>query len=76
MHKKSRNAVLARLDVGDVTYVESTLTEYLYVMRAASSTTRWPDEMKGREFVCRFYTAVGMQKAGDIRYLVRIERTK
>ena len=75
MHKASWNAFLLTLEPGQREYIETSLDDYPRLMRAAvTPRSRRPVELAGREFGAQLYTAVGF-KAGDIRYLVCIERT-
>lgn len=77
LRKNSRNARLVELEVGERFYVECTLETYATTMRTANTPrTRRPAELQGREFTASLFTAVSNSKAGDIRYLVCIERTE
>ena len=64
------------LEVGHRDYIETTLNDYAQVMRTVNTPkSRRPKELAGKEFTTTLLTAVGT-KAGDVRYLVCIERTK
>lgn len=77
MHIASWNTFLASmLEVGHRDYIETTLNDYAQVMRTVNTPkSRRPKELAGKEFTTTLLTAVGT-KAGDVRYLVCIERTK
>jgi hypothetical protein len=76
MHKISWNNFLASMqEVGHRDYIETDLDNYAQVMRTVNTPkSRRPKEMAGKEFTTQLFTAVG-SNAGDIRYLVCIERT-
>lgn len=76
-HSGSYNAkLLAMTEVGQRQYVEVTLENYAQFMRTANTPkSRRPKGLAGREFTATLLTAVG-SVAGDIRYLVCIERVK
>lgn len=76
-HRVSWNAFLASmLEVGHREYIETTLNTYAHVMRTVNTPkSRRPKEMAGMEFTTTLLTAVG-SNAGDIRYLVCVERIK
>jgi hypothetical protein len=76
-HRVSWNAFLASmLEVGHREYIETTLNNYAHVMRTVNTPkSRRPKEMAGMEFTTTLLTAVG-SNAGDIRYLVCVERIK
>jgi hypothetical protein len=72
----SWNSFLAAMQVGGREYVEVTLDNYAQVMRTANTPkSRRPAALSGKEFTSSFLTACGT-KAGDVRYLVCIERTQ
>lgn len=76
MKPYSWNSFLEGINVGGREYVEVTLENYAQVMRTANTPkSRRPTVLSGKEFTSSFLTAVGT-KAGDVRYLVCIERTK
>ena len=76
-HKVSWNAFLASMtEVGHREYIETTVDDYAQTMRTVNTPkSRRPKEIKHMEFTTSLFTAVGT-KAGDIRYLVCIERIK
>jgi hypothetical protein len=76
MHKISWNTFLASMqEIGYRNYIETDLDNYANVMRTVNTPkSRRPKELAGKEFTTQLFTAVG-SKAGDIRYLVCIERT-
>ena len=64
------------LEVGHREYIETTLDKYAHVMRTVNTPkSRRPKEMADMEFTTTLLTAVG-SNAGDIRYLVCVERIK
>lgn len=72
----SNNARLLALDVGERFYVETTPEDYPAAMRHSNTPrTRRPADLAGREFTSSLWTAVG-SAAGQIRYLVCVERVK
>lgn len=76
MWRNSWNALLSSLTVGGRYYTDTTLDGYPQLMRTISTSKhRRPKQMEGMEFTCSFLTAVGT-KAGDVRYLVCVERIK
>lgn len=71
----SRNARLAKLDVGEVLWTETELPRWQHDMRMLIGVkSRRPAVLEGRKFVSALFTAVGTNKAGDIHYLIRTER--
>lgn len=75
MQTNSWNAVLSRFEVGDREYIETTLEDYSNVMRTANvPSTRRSVETQDMVFKTELFTAVGVGKAGVIRYLVCLER--
>lgn len=77
MSRISWNKFLASmLEVGQREYIETTLDKYAHVMRTVNTPkSRRPKEMTDMEFNTTLLTAVG-PNAGDIRYLVCVERIK
>jgi hypothetical protein len=74
--KGSRVDHLQQMQVGDVRWIETTLETHVQDMKnTIVPRTRRPEALKDREFKTRFYTAVGTA-AGDVRYLIRLERTQ
>jgi hypothetical protein len=73
----SRNAWLESFDICERRYIETTLEGYAADMRGYNTPlTRRPDSLAGHVFTCALITGVANGKAGDIRYLVCIERTQ
>lgn len=76
MKSASWNAWLATFTLGERRYVETSLDDYARCMRTLNTPrSRRPPELDGREFTAALFTAVSASKAGDIRYLIAIERT-
>lgn len=77
MHKHSLQHSLSTLEVGERWYIETELENYRYLQsRLSLPMSRRADIMKTREFQMQLFTAVSNRKAGDVRYLVCVERTK
>ncbi len=73
-HKGSRTDRLRGMNVGDRIYVETTLADYATAMRGFGSVrSRRPEWMRDWEIETCLFTAVG-SSAGDIRYLICVER--
>ena len=73
--KGSVHEKLARLDVGELHWFETTLADYAVLQRSVRVTnTRRPLATRGMEFTSKLFTAVGAGSASDIRYLVCAER--
>jgi hypothetical protein len=67
-------SILKNLDIGDRHYVETPLEAYADLMRRLNpAQSRRSSCIKDMKFTCTFYTAVGT-RAGDVRYLVCVER--
>lgn len=75
-HSGSINDRISRLDVGERTYIDTDLEGYLGVQRRVATRSRRPETMVGMEFSCQLFTAVSASKAGDVRYLVCVERVQ
>lgn len=74
-HKGSWNTWLIEFEVGERRYVETTLDKYLGDMRTINTPlSRRPAELHGREYTANLFTAVSAGKAGDVRYILCIER--
>lgn len=68
-------AKLAELEVGEHYYIDTTLEGYPAKMRQLNvAHTRRPAILKDRVFATNLFTAVSNSKAGDVRYLICIER--
>jgi len=75
MHKGSSHHRLSQLEIGQIAYVGTTLERYPNDMRVLNAPkSRRPAELKDRKFTASLFTAVGAGCAGDIRYLIAIER--
>lgn len=75
-HSGSLNDKLSKLEVGDRAYFETDLSRYSTLQRSVSAKSRYPEAMRGMEFSTQLFTAVSAARAGDIRYLVCVERVK
>lgn len=74
-NKGSVNDSLSSLDIADRIYIDTTLERFGKDMRQIhSGKTRRPQILNGREFTTSLLTAVTSGKAGDVRYLICIER--
>jgi hypothetical protein len=67
------DSVLKRMRVTDRHYLETTLKSYASRQSAVSHAAK---ELGGRKFSASLLTAIGVNRAGDVRYLICIERTK
>ncbi len=66
---------LLKLGLGDRTYIETTLDGYDAKERQWNMpNSRRPDVLKGRVFRTSLFTAVSSRIAGDVRYLICVER--
>jgi hypothetical protein len=75
MHRDSWNAWLVEFEVGERRYVETTLEGFANDMRTINTPrSRRPAELDGREFSAALFTAVSNSRAGDVRYVLCIER--
>lgn len=73
----SVNDRLMRLAVGDTLFTETTRTGYANKMRQLSpATTRRPPQLQGKTFTSTLYTAIAASDPGDVRYIIRTERTE
>jgi hypothetical protein len=75
-HRDSLNHKLMAMRPRDRIYIETTLDGFPGVQRGVTAKSRRPSSMEGMEFTCALFTAVSCSKAGDIRYLVAVERTR
>jgi len=72
----SSNARLAAMRPGDVHWIETTPKRYATDMNVANVTqSRRTGVPEGAEYRTRLYTAIG-PVAGEVRYLIRLERVK
>ncbi len=77
VHRGSYSAQLIDMEVGERRYRETSLERYGYDMRqAVVARTRRTKILRSREFVAGLYTAVSSSRAGDVRYLICVERVK
>lgn len=77
MHKQSWNTWLSSFGIGEIRYVETNIDKYPNDMRTINTPkSRRPDSMQGMEFITTLFTAVSASKAGDVRYLIAVERVK
>lgn len=77
LHEGSVNHWLSTFTVGEVRWKETTLDRYAADQRVLNyAKTRRPSWMLDWEFTSAFFTAVSTSKAGDIHYIIRVERTK
>jgi hypothetical protein len=75
-YKNSIAERLSVLEVGGRVYIDTDLDSYRSTMSWYSGTFMRSPFLKGVKFSSCLLTAVGSHKAGDIRYLICIERTK
>lgn len=67
---------LSKLDVGEVRWIETTLEHYAHRQRELNAArSRRPEFMREWVLTTHLYTAVSASRAGDIRFLIRLERT-
>src|SRR4051794_29770194 len=72
----SLNAQLAAIEVGGYRYLETPAdTAQKLQSRIQGQTARLPDSMKQMRFTVAAFTAVAARGLGDVRVLVRVERT-
>jgi hypothetical protein len=75
MARSSWNSWLLTFELGERRYVDTTLERYASDMRTINTPkSRRPDIMIGLEFETTLFTAVSASKAGDVRYLIAVER--
>jgi hypothetical protein len=70
----SFNDNLARLEVGEYLWIETTVEEYASVQRRVTARSRFPETMQHMRFFSQGFTCISNSKVGDIRIAVRIER--
>lgn len=71
----SWNDWLSGFEVGERRYVECTLDDYPNRMRIINTPlSRRPASMNEMKFSTELFTGVSASKAGDIRYLICVER--
>jgi hypothetical protein len=72
---RSRMWVIEAMEVGDVCYFPTTLDRYQADQRYLNpARSRRPSWMADRVLTCSLFTAVSAGKAGDVRYLIAVER--
>jgi hypothetical protein len=75
--KDSRNGWLETFELGKRRYVETSLKTYPNDMRVLNTPkSRRPPTLKKREFKTELFTAVSANTAGNIQYLICVERIK
>lgn len=76
-YKGSFNSVLEQLHVGGYLYIEANdlNASRKLLSRVTQPVGRRPDSLKSRTFSGTTFTAVAAKQAGDVKLLVRIERT-
>lgn len=67
---------LAALAVGERIYIDTDLDTFRSTMSWYSGTISRSPFLKGMKFSSSLLTCVGSHKAGNIGYLIRIERTE
>lgn len=67
---------LSGIHLGERHYVECELDEYQRIQSRALQIGRLPEAISHMRFKTQLVTAVAAGRAGDIRYLVCIERTE
>lgn len=71
----SNNRRLLRMELGERLYFDTTLEDFASDMRTLNTPkSRRPPDLEGREFSTSLFTAVGVGKAGNVRYLICLER--
>lgn len=69
-------SALEPLKVGDYLYLESSKEKMFLDMRAFNPTAKRKTEaLKDRQFSTQVFTAVAAKGVGDVRILIRVERT-
>lgn len=77
MHKGSWNTWLAEFYIGEIRYLETNLDKFSQDMRTINTPkSRRPAAMSDMEFTTQLFTAVSAAKAGDVRYIIAVERIK
>ncbi len=75
--KDSWNGWLESFELGEKRYEETSLEQYPNDMRTMNApVSRRPPSLKKRKFKAELFTAVSAAMAGDIRYLICVERIK
>lgn len=75
LSKDSWNAYLTGMAPGGRRFIETTLESYPTAMHTINTPKfRRPAAMSGMEFSTTLFTAVCASKAGDVRYLICLER--
>jgi hypothetical protein len=73
----SLSGSLLHLEPGGVAFLEfNTPGEVIAASRRIAVTSRMPGMMRHRKHTCHQFTAVGAHSVGDVRYLLRVQRTK
>jgi hypothetical protein len=77
MARNSWNSWLLTFELGERRYVDTTIVRYAHDMRTINTPkSRRPDMMAGLEFTTQLFTAISASNAGDVRYLIAVERVK
>ena len=71
----SLQSKLEPLAVGEALWIETTAEDYAIPMRQASTVSRFPIGMKDRRYTTQLFTAIATGKVGEVRVLLRVERT-
>lgn len=74
-HKGSQVEWLAGFALFERRWINATLETYKYQMSAVQANIARSPHLKGLSFSVALYTAVSASRAGDIRYLICVERT-
>jgi hypothetical protein len=73
----SWNSWLATFEPGERRYIETSLDDYKSDMRVINTpVSRRPEILLDRRFTVSLFTAVSTSRAGDVRYLLAVERVR
>lgn len=76
-HKGSWNTWLGEFNIGERRYVECAFDDYAQTMRTMNTPlSRRPEMLKGMKFTTTLFTAVSAATAGDVRWLICVERVE
>lgn len=76
LHKGSINHWLSSMEVGEVRWRATELEWYINDQRSICGvSSRRPERMREWKFSSSLFTAVAASSAGNIQYLLRVERT-
>lgn len=77
MREGSVNSWLSQLAVGEYRFVETSFDDYPKLMRSLNPAgTKRPPEIRKFELTCKLFTAISNGDPQDVRFLVRVGRTK